>query len=93
LIGAHSGSVSVQSRYRAGRGVELRRVFGIAGKQHAMASARLTPVTRSWFNEPVAQNGGRFKRVMITALVRKLVVSLWKHASAGIGIEGAVVRP
>ena len=46
-----------------------------------------------WFNERVAQNGGRFKKVMITALARKLVVALWKYASAGVVIEGAVVRP
>ncbi|MER8576738.1 IS110 family transposase [Mesorhizobium sp. M1409] len=46
-----------------------------------------------WFNERVAQNGGRFKKVMITALARKLVVALWKYVSAGVVIEGAVVRP
>lgn len=46
-----------------------------------------------WFNDRVAQNGGRFKKVMITALARKLVVALWKYVSAGVVIEGAVVRP
>jgi transposase len=46
-----------------------------------------------WFNEPVAQTGGRFTKVMITALARKLVVALWKYASADVVIEGAVVRP
>ena len=46
-----------------------------------------------WFNERVAQNGGRFKKVMITALARKLVVALWKYVTAGIVIEGARVRP
>ncbi|MER8779211.1 IS110 family transposase [Mesorhizobium sp. M0977] len=46
-----------------------------------------------WFNERVAQNGGRFKKVMITALARKLVVALWKYVSAGVVIEGAFVRP
>lgn len=46
-----------------------------------------------WFNERVAQNGGRFKKVMITALARKLIVALWKYVSAGVVIEGAVVRP
>ncbi|CDZ42256.1 Putative transposase Y4rJ [Neorhizobium galegae bv. officinalis] len=45
-----------------------------------------------WFNERVAQNGGRFKKVMITALARKLIVALWKFASAGVIIEGAVIR-
>lgn len=46
-----------------------------------------------WFNDRVAQNGGRFKKVMITALARKLVVALWKYASAGVVIDGAVIRP
>ncbi|UVK49365.1 IS110 family transposase (plasmid) [Mesorhizobium sp. AR07] len=46
-----------------------------------------------WFNERVAQNGGRFKKVMITALARKLVVALWKYVGAGVVIEGATFRP
>lgn len=45
-----------------------------------------------WFNERVAQNGGRMKKVMITAMARKLVVALWKYISAGVVIEGAVMR-
>lgn len=45
-----------------------------------------------WFNERIAQNGGRLKKVMITALARKLVVALWKYVSAGVVIEGAVMR-
>ncbi|MBB4233438.1 IS110 family transposase [Rhizobium mongolense] len=46
-----------------------------------------------WFNERVAQNGGRFKKVMITALARKLVVALWKYVNAGVVIDGAIIRP
>jgi transposase len=45
-----------------------------------------------WFHARVAQNGGRLKKVMITALARKLVVALWKHVSAGVVIEGAIMR-
>lgn len=45
-----------------------------------------------WFNGRVAQNGGRLKKVMITALARKLVVALWKYVSAGVVIEGVVFR-
>jgi hypothetical protein len=44
-----------------------------------------------WFNERVAQTGGGFKKVMITALARKLVVALWKYVSAGVVIEGAII--
>ena len=45
-----------------------------------------------WFNDRVAQNGGRLKKVMITAMARKLVVALWKYVTAGVVIEGAVMR-
>ncbi|OHZ28630.1 transposase [Agrobacterium vitis] len=45
-----------------------------------------------WFNERIAQSGGRFKKVMITALARKLVVALWKYVTAGVVIEGVVLR-
>jgi len=45
-----------------------------------------------WFRARVAQNGGRMKKTMITALARKLLVALWKYATAGVVIEGAAVR-
>ena len=45
-----------------------------------------------WFRNRVAQNGGRMKKTMITALARKLLVALWKYATAGVVIEGAAVR-
>ncbi len=32
------------------------------------------------------------KKTMITALARKLLVALWKYATAGVVIEGATVR-
>jgi len=45
-----------------------------------------------WFRARVAQNGGRIKKDMVTALARKLFVALWKYATAGVVIEGAAVR-
>lgn len=45
-----------------------------------------------WFRARVAQNSGRMKKTMITALARKLFVALWKYATAGVVIEGAAVR-
>lgn len=45
-----------------------------------------------WFHERVACNGGRFRKTMITALARKLLVALWKYVTAGVVIEGAIVR-
>ena len=45
-----------------------------------------------WFHERVAQNAGRFRKTMITAMARKLLVALWKYVTAGVVIEGAVMK-
>jgi transposase len=45
-----------------------------------------------WFHERVGRNGGRFRKTMITALARKLLVALWKYVTAGVVIEGAAIR-
>jgi transposase len=45
-----------------------------------------------WFHARVEHNGGRFRKTMITALARKLLVALWKYATAGVVIEGAAIR-
>ena len=45
-----------------------------------------------WFRDRVERNGGRMKKTMIVALARKLLVALWKYATAGVVIEGATVR-
>jgi len=45
-----------------------------------------------WFEERVTRNGGRFKKTAIVALARKLLVALWKYVSAGVVIEGAVMK-
>ncbi len=44
-----------------------------------------------WFQERVQRNGGRLKKPMIVALARKLLIALWKYATAGVAIEGAVM--
>jgi len=46
-----------------------------------------------WFQERVRRNGGRLKKPMVVALARKLLIALWKYATAGVVIEGAVMRP
>ncbi|MBB4233257.1 transposase [Rhizobium mongolense] len=46
-----------------------------------------------WFHERVARNGGRLRKSMIVALARKLLVALWKYATAGVIIEGAAMKP
>lgn len=44
-----------------------------------------------WFHERVCRSGGRGKKVAIVALARKLLVALWKYATSGVAIEGAVM--
>jgi transposase len=36
--------------------------------------------------------GGRLKKSMIVALARKLLIALWKYMTAGVVIEGAVIK-
>ncbi len=45
-----------------------------------------------WFKERVTRNGGRYKKTTIVALARKLLVALWKYVTAGVVIEGAVMK-
>ena len=45
-----------------------------------------------WFKERVSRNGGRIKKTTIVALARKLLVALWKYVTAGVVIEGAVMK-
>ena len=45
-----------------------------------------------WFEERVKRTGGRFRKSAIVALARKLLVALWKYVTAGVIIEGAVLK-
>jgi transposase len=45
-----------------------------------------------WFQDRVTRNGGRFRKVTVVALARKLLVALWKYATAGVAIEGAIMK-
>src|ERR1700730_11666012 len=45
-----------------------------------------------WFKDRVCRNGGRLKKTTIVALARKLLVVLWKYVTAGVVIEGAIVK-
>lgn len=40
-----------------------------------------------WFEEQVRRNGGLLRKSTIVALARKLLVALWKYATAGVAIE------
>jgi transposase len=45
-----------------------------------------------WFKERVKRNGGRLRKTTIVALARKLLVALWKYVTAGVVIEGVIVK-
>ena len=45
-----------------------------------------------WFQERVRRHGGRSRKTTIVALARKLLVALWKYATAGVVIDGAVMK-
>ena len=45
-----------------------------------------------WFQERVAGKGRRIRKIMITALARKLLIALWKYATAGVVIERAIMK-
>lgn len=45
-----------------------------------------------WFQERVQRNGGRLKRTTIVAMARKLLVALWRYATSGVVIEGALLK-
>src|SRR5208283_1698861 len=46
-----------------------------------------------WFKDRIERSSGRRRKTTIVALARKLLVALWKYVSAGVVIEGAVIRP
>ncbi|WP_160987580.1 IS110 family transposase [Novosphingobium silvae] len=45
-----------------------------------------------WFHQRVERNGGRLRKPMIVALARKLLIALWKYVTAGVIIDGAVMK-
>ena len=46
-----------------------------------------------WYRARIQRTGGRLGKTMIVALARKLLVALWTYATAGVLIEGAVLKP
>ena len=45
-----------------------------------------------WFRARLGAAGGRFKRIMIVALARKLVISLWRFVETGLVPDGAILK-
>src|ERR1051326_2768517 len=46
-----------------------------------------------WFHERGQGLGGRMRKSIIVALARKLLIALWRYTTAGIVIEGAMMKP
>ena len=44
------------------------------------------------FHERVRRLGGRMRKTIIVALARKLLIALWRYTTAGVVIEGAVMK-
>jgi transposase len=51
-----------------------------------------TSALSQWFHQRDQGLGGRKRKTTIVALARKLLVALWRYASAGVVIEGAVMK-
>ena len=45
-----------------------------------------------WFHARVAGAKGRMRRIMLVAMARKLIVSLWRYVTCGTVPEGAVLK-
>src|SRR4051794_32845719 len=45
-----------------------------------------------WYRERIKRKGGRLGKTTIVALARKLLVALWKYATAGVLMEAAVLK-
>ena len=45
-----------------------------------------------WFHARVGAGKGRMRRIMLVAMARKLVVSLWRYVTQGVVPEGAVLK-
>jgi transposase len=60
----------------------------LAGRLRYQPESRLS----RWFHERVGEARGRFKRIMIVALARKLMVTLWRYLETGMVPEGATLK-
>ena len=49
-------------------------------------------VLARWFNERVGTTKGRIRRIMLTAMAKKLVVALWKHLTDGVIPQGVALK-
>jgi transposase len=45
-----------------------------------------------WFHDRVGDSKGRIRRIMLVAMARKLIVSLWRYVTEGLVPEGATLK-
>jgi transposase len=45
-----------------------------------------------WFHDRVGDAKGRMRRIMLVAMARKLIVSLWRYVTEGLVPEGATLK-
>jgi transposase len=45
-----------------------------------------------WFHDRVGEAKGRMRRIMLVAMARKLIVSLWRYVTEGPVPEGATLK-
>jgi transposase len=45
-----------------------------------------------WFHERVGSTKGRMRRILLVAMARKLIVSLWRYVTVGLVPDGAVLK-
>jgi transposase len=46
-----------------------------------------------WYRERAGTKGTRMRKVMVVALARKLLISLWRFVTQGLVPDGAVMKP
>ena len=50
-----------------------------------------SPITQ-WYRARYAAGSGRLRRIGIVAVARRLLIALWRYATAGIVPAGAILK-
>jgi transposase len=82
-MGQRRGSVSGHRRLAR----SVRQCAELASRRRPSTSA-----LSRWFQARDQALSGRKRKTTIVALARKLLVALWRYTSAGVVIEGAVMK-
>ena len=85
-----SGSIDHEQGVSKARNPRLRTTMAELARLWLQNQA--TSALSLWFNERVRRLGGRMRKTIIVALARKLLIALWRYTTAGVVIEGAVMK-